>query len=40
MRHSTASLTLSIYVHKDSQRMAAAVAALPEIESNRDIAGA
>jgi hypothetical protein len=24
MRHSTASLTLSIYVHKDSQRMAAA----------------
>lgn len=31
MRHSTPSLTLSIYVHKDSQRMAAAVAALPEI---------
>lgn len=31
MRHSTASLTLSIYVHKDNQRMAAAVAALPTI---------
>jgi len=31
MRHSTPNLTLSIYVHKDNQRMAAAVAALPEI---------
>jgi integrase len=40
MRHSTASLTLSVYVHKDSQRMEVAVAALPVIESNRNIAGA
>jgi len=34
MRHSTPNLTLSIYVHKDTQRMAAAVAAMPEIETN------
>ena len=31
MRHSTPSLTLGIYVHKDTDRLAAAVAALPEI---------
>lgn len=33
MRHSTPNLTLSIYVHKDNQRMAAAVAALPEFKA-------
>jgi integrase len=32
MRHSTAALTLGVYVHKDKGRMAAAVAGLPELQ--------
>jgi|ERR1043165_5652544 integrase len=31
MRHATAAFTLAVYVHSDTKRMAAAVAALPEL---------
>lgn len=37
MRHASAAFTLAVYIHKDKKRMAAAVAALPDLGAERRI---